>query len=240
MSGGVTDGESLSGLPAIGATLVSARSYEEYVAMFGLDETDLSATILDCPGGAASFCAEAQARGIAVTAVDPVYAADATWLREHAVDEAIRGNRHTAASLESFSWTFFTDIDDHLQRRTSAARSFGKHFGGRRTPYVAAALPSLPFRDRAFDLVLSSHFLFMYADRLDDHFHYLAAAEMLRVARREVRIFPLVADPGTDTGPLLRSLRKRLSEASATCEMRPSRYEFQRGGDEILVISRDH
>jgi hypothetical protein len=227
----------MSALPAIGATLVSARSFDEYIAMFDLDAADLGRTILDCPGGAASFCAEARARGIAVTATDPVYAAAPRWLRQHAVDEAIRGNRHTAASVESFAWTFFTDIDDHLRKRTAAARSFGEHFGVSPAPYVAAALPSLPFRDQSFDLVLSSHFLFMYADRLDDDFHFQAAAEMLRVARREVRIFPLVADPGTDTSSLLQSLRRRLTDAGAKCEVRPSRYEFQLGGDKILVIS---
>lgn len=99
---------SLSGLPAIGPTLVSARSFEEYLAMFNLDDADLTGRVLDCPGGAASFAAEAGARGVDVLAVDPVYAADHTWLGEHGKSEALRGNRHTASCLDAFSWTFFT------------------------------------------------------------------------------------------------------------------------------------
>ena len=35
---------------------------------------------------------------------------------------------------------------------------------------MTAALPDLPFPDDAFDLVLSSHLLFTYADRLDADF----------------------------------------------------------------------
>jgi len=90
-----------SGLPAIVPTLVSARSFEEYLAMFNLDDADLTGRVLDCPGGAASFAAEAGARGVDVLAVDPVYAADHAWLGEHGKSEALRGNRHTAVALAS-------------------------------------------------------------------------------------------------------------------------------------------
>jgi hypothetical protein len=234
----VSTGRNPSGLPNIGRTLVSARSLDEYVAMFALSPSDLAGSILDCPGGAASFTAEARQAGIAVTAVDPVYAADSDWLAQHAVDEAVRGNHHTGASIDSFVWTFFTDISDHLHKRTAAARAFGQDLITESASYVAGELPRLPFRDRAFDLVLSSHLLFMYADRLDEDFHCAAAVEMTRVARHEVRIFPLISDAGSDTTRLVEAVRRSVEGAGCSTDVRPSAYEFQRGGTAMLIIAR--
>lgn len=233
----MSDERNPSGLPAIGRTLVSARSFDEYVAMFALTDSDLRSHILDCPGGAASFAAEARAAGMTVTAVDPVYAAPAAWLAPHALAEAVRGNRHTGTSVDSFAWTFFTDITDHLNRRTTAARLFGEDLATSPSTYVAGALPRLPFRDAAFDLVLSSHLLFMYADRLDEEFHVAAALEMARVARREVRIFPLISEAGTDTTVLVEAIRRAASEQHRATAIRPSPYEFQKGGNEMLTIA---
>lgn len=225
-----------SGLPNIGRTLVSARSFDEYVAMFALTRQDLSGSILDCPGGAASFAAEANRRGSSVVAVDPVYAASADWLAPHAVEEAIRGNRHTGSSIDSFVWGFFADIADHLDKRTAAARVFGADFARSASTYLAAGLPRLPFRSGSFDLVLSSHLLFLYADRLDEVFHVAAACEMARVARREARIFPLISDTGIDTAPLLDAVRSAVEDLGCTTTIRSSPYEFQKGGNEMLVI----
>ena len=58
--------------------------------------------------------------------------------------------------------------------------------------YVPVTLPSLPFKDDEFDLILSAHFLFMYADRLDYPFHLSTVKELLRVSKEEIRIFPLL------------------------------------------------
>jgi SAM-dependent methyltransferase len=233
----VSAGRNPSGLPDIGRTLVSARSFDEYVAMFALTDEDLAGSILDCPGGAASFAAEAHELGASVVAVDPVYAAPSDWLAEHAAEEAVRGNRHTGSSIDSFVWTFFTDITDHLNRRTTAAAIFGRDLAARPWTYVAGSLPRLPFRDDSFDLVLSSHLLFMYADRLDEDFHVAAACEMARVARREVRVFPLISDAGNDTTELVEAVRSGVMGRGYTTEVRRSLYEFQKGGDKILIIA---
>lgn len=232
----MAQGRNPSGLPNIGRTLVSARSFDEYVAMFGLTEADLAGSILDCPGGAASFAADARSHGSSVVAVDPIYAAPADWLAPHAVEEAVRGNRHTGSAVDSFVWTFFTDLADHLDRRTAAARKFGQDLAANPSTYVAGSLPHLPFRDASFDLVLSSHLLFLYDDRLDAAFHVAAACALARVARRELRIFPLISDAGRDTGPLVGAVRDAVTARGYTTAIRPSTYEFQKGGNEMLVI----
>ena len=55
--------------------------------------------------------------------------------------------------------------------------------------YLPAVLPELSFNKDQFDLTLSAHFLFTYADRLNFDFHVRTLLEMLRVTRHEVRIF---------------------------------------------------
>ncbi|MEU6829455.1 hypothetical protein ABZ894_12495 [Nocardia beijingensis] len=55
-----------------GGYLLTGRSLREYCAMFSLGDDDLRGDILDCPGGAASFAAEAAGFGARVVAVDPV------------------------------------------------------------------------------------------------------------------------------------------------------------------------
>lgn len=85
--------------------------------------------------------------------------------------------------------------------------------------------------------MLSSHLLFMYADRLDEAFHVAAALEMARVARREVRIFPLISEAGTDTTALVDAIRRAAAAQGYATAIRPAPYEFQKGGNEMLTIS---
>jgi hypothetical protein len=217
-----------SGLPNIGRTLVSARSFDEYIAMFALTDADLAGSILDCPGGAASFTAEARAAGQSVTAVDPVYAADPEWLAAHAVEDAVRGNRHTGSSVESFVWTFFADIDDHLQKRTRSAQLFGADLP------AALAIRRVLIRPRP-ELASALH----VCRPTRPAFHIAAAKEMARVAAHEVRIFPLIADEGVDTARLVEAVRGALLDADYPTSIRPAPYEFQRGGNEMLVIDAD-
>jgi hypothetical protein len=98
---------------------------------------------------------------------------------------------------------------------------------------VPAALPRLPFRRGRFDLVLSSHFLFTYADRLDLEFHRAALRELHRVARREVRVFPLLEQGGRPVPALLAEL---LGTLDIPHRFQRVGYEFQRGGNEMLVL----
>ena len=71
----------------VGDYLISARSFDEYKAMFSLTENDLGGNVLDCPGGASSFTAQARELGARATAVDPVYAMSTSILLRLAMDE---------------------------------------------------------------------------------------------------------------------------------------------------------
>lgn len=221
----------------IGAVLVSARSLAEYRAMFALSDATLRRRLLDCPGGAASLTAEVNAARGDATACDPAYAyTSADELAEHAQAETDRGNRYVRAHPEQYRWSFFTDPDDHQRSRSAAVTRFTADRRAHPQRYVPGQLPSLPFIDNAFDLTLSSHLLFSYADRLDLSFHRNGILELMRVTRNELRIFPLVA-MGAVSYPHLGQLLGQLADHGITTQVTDVDYEFQAGGNQMLVCT---
>ena len=103
--------------------------------------------------------------------------------------------------------------------------------------YVAGALPDLPLASDSADLVLCSHLLFTYADRLDMADHVDAIVEMARVAP-EVRIYPLVDHAGNPLPELVRSVIARLKKSRLTCEIEPVIQPFQLAATTRLVVRR--
>lgn len=178
----------------IGKVVITSRGFDEYRAMFALSAMDLNATILDCPGGASSATAEINAAGGRSMAVDPFYGRNLSVadLASFIQAETDRGNAYVRAHPDEYRWTFFSSPEHHHQSRSRAGRLFLHDYCANPSNYVEAALPRLPFSTHAFDLVLSSHLLFTYADRLSPDFHYQAINELMRVTRIELRIFPLV------------------------------------------------
>jgi hypothetical protein len=225
----------LRGAAEIGAYLVSSRSFEEYRAMFSLTDGDLRGRVLDCPGGGASFTAAVRARGSPAFAVDPVYATPPRELAERLSGELARGSAWAAANAERYVWHFYGTPADHARLRAGSAQAFVSDLLGSPGGYAAAALPRLPFRDGAFDLVLSSHLLFTYADRLSPSFHVTALRELARVGR-EVRVYPLVDQAGRGLPDLLRAVLDGLAAAGLHGELVDVGYEFQRGARSMLRI----
>ncbi|MFB6176267.1 MAG: hypothetical protein ABEI99_03820, partial [Halobaculum sp.] len=144
------------------------RTFTEYCQFFGLDPGALSdRTVLDCPGGAGGFTAGATARGADARAVDPVYGPDVSSVAE-------RGRRDVRRAMDAldgvgdlYNWDFYDDPEDLESYRWSALGRFLADYSTSPERYVPAALPSLPFPDDSFDLVLSAHLLFLYADEFD-------------------------------------------------------------------------
>ena len=222
----------------LGEVLVSARSFAEYAAMLDLSDADLAGRVLDCPGGAAGFTATALQQGIDATAVDPAYAggpAELAALAERAGQEAHRGHQHVLRDVEQYLWSFFTDPGDHLHQRLATTEVFAAGVAARPERYVPAALPHLPFADAAFDLTLCSHLLFAYDDRFDVAWHLAALVELARVAD-QVRVFPLLSHVDGARYPHLGELRAELARRGITSQVQQVAYEFQRGGDEMLVL----
>ena len=222
----------------IGAMLVSARSLAEYRAMFTLSGADLRRQLLDCPGGAASLTAEVNAAGGDAIACDPLYSRSNTEvLATRAQADTDRGNRYVRDHPEQYRWSFFADSDDHQRSRGGALTRFRADWRVHPERYVPGELPCLPFADNAFDLVLSSHLLFSYADRLDLAFHQAAISELMRVTRDELRIFPLMA-MGAVSYPYLDQLLAQLAGQGIAAQVTGVDYEFQVGGNQMLRCTR--
>jgi SAM-dependent methyltransferase len=222
----------------LGEYLVSSRSFAEYEAVFGLSAADLAGRVLDCPGGGSSATAGLRARGADAVAVDPAYAVPLDELAARLAGELARGEAWTRSRADAYVWDWFGDVDVHTRSRRESARLFVADRRAHPERYVAAALPSLPFDDGAFDLVLSSHLLFTYADRLDRAAHLAALREMARVCRGEVRVYPLLDSTGARLDGLVDALVGDLAAVGLRADLRPTRYEFQRGARQLLVVRR--
>ena len=142
----------------------------------------------------------------------------------------------TRKNPDEFVWTAITSVEELGRVRMEAMRTFLDDFdvGKAEGRYVEGALPALPFTDKAFDLALCSHFLFLYTEQLGEDFHRAAITELCRVAR-EVRIFPLLALGGKPSPYVsLVSGQARAAGYDAVIERVP--YEFQRGGNEVMRV----
>ncbi|TWF81922.1 methyltransferase family protein [Pseudonocardia hierapolitana] len=213
--------------------LVTSRSAAEYHAMFDLTPDDLAGPILDCCAGGASFAAETGGR---VVAVDPAYALGPGELAVRVRTGLDEGDRMIERNADRFEWGWYGSPARRAEMRREAAELFLADLEGRPERYVAGALPDLPLASGAVDLVLCSHLLFTWADQLGEDWHRRALAELVRVARREVRIFPVVVQGTGDPVAFLDRLRAELDDVGCRSHLRDVPYRFQRGGDQMLLV----
>lgn len=214
------------------------RSLTEYIAMFDLKPEDLTGAILDCGGGPASFNAELTQQGHTVISCDPIYQFSADQISQRiqetypTIIEGVRANQ------DSYIWQNITSPEHLGEVRMSAMQQFLSDFpaGLVQGRYQIAELPELPFRDRQFDLALCSHLLFTYSQQLSVTFHIEAIAELCRVAQ-EARIFPLLNVSG-ELSPHLPIVLEQLRSQGYQTEICQVPYEFQKGGHQMLRISR--
>jgi hypothetical protein len=218
--------------------LISSRSFTEYLAMFGLDSTDLvGRTVVDVAAGGSDFVASASALGAKAVAVDAAYAVDADLLAAQLADNTGTGLSIVDHHPDRFTWQWYGDRATRDEMRRDAAQRFTIDRLSSPGHYLAGTLPRLPFRDAAADLVLSSHLLFTWSDVLDRDWHRDAIIELARIAA-QVRIFPLVVQGTGDPIAWLPDLYDELRDLGLVAEERQVAYEFQTGADQMLVVSR--
>ncbi|MFD8599971.1 class I SAM-dependent methyltransferase [Kitasatospora sp. NPDC059646] len=203
--------------PAAPPVLITSRPLDEYSAYFGLTRAELrrlDGPLLDCPGGAAAFAAEARDLGCRVVAVDPGYALGPRRLAELA-----------AAGRDTMAGAIRRDPARHLPRARHGRRRPDKYLrswdrarglfaadaAAHPGHYAAAALPRLPFADGSFALTLSSYLLFAYPALFTPADQFRALRELARVTAPdgEVRVFPLHDHVGSPC-PHLPELRAAL------------------------------
>ena len=215
------------------------RSFREYKEMFILSKDDIQdKKILGCGDGPSSFNTEAEYEGGEVISIDPLYAYSKKEIMQRIDEVADEVMSQVKNNMEKFVWKNIPDVDSLLHMRIEAMMEFLSDYeeGKEEGRYIDASLPTLPFEDKAFDLALSSHFLFLYSEHLDEAFHQAAIEEMLRVAN-EVRIFPLLTLTN-ERSPYIERIIELLEKEGCKAEIVQTGYEFQKGANEMLKITR--
>ena len=206
--------------------------------MFDLSEADLRLRILGCGDGPAEFNARLSERGGNVVSIDPIYEFDGVQIRNRISETYETVIDQLRKNQSDYVWNSISSVEDLGRIRMSAMNAFLSDYeaGKREGRYVHGELPLLPFDSDEFDIALSSHFLFLYSAHLSAEFHLHAVQEMLRVAR-EVRIFPLLTLDGKPS-PYLDTVTEHYTDHGFSITLKRVSYEFQRGGNEMLLIER--
>jgi len=214
------------------------RSYDEYMKMFDLSLDYLKNNkILDCASGASSFTAELLKKGYDVIATDVLYDIDPDVL-EAKCENDLSNVMQTLFGIEDmYVWNYFKTPGELIKHRKATYKAFINHYRNERgNKYIKSKLPKLPFKDDEFSLVLSSHFLFLYDDRLSYEFHEDSIQEVLRISK-EIRIFPLIGLNGKKSlfvDKIIGNLINKVNDI----EIMKVPYEFMRGGNEMIKIKK--
>jgi hypothetical protein len=211
------------------------RNYDEYIRMFDLSESELKLKILGCGDGPASFNYECNKRGGNVVSTDPIYNLTKAVIQERITETYHNVLNQTEKNKDKFRWDIIKSPDELGKTRMKAMEIFLEDYeqGKIDKKYIPASLPDLPFTENEFDISLCSHFLFLYTDNLSYNFHVDAIKEMLRVSK-EVRIFPLL-DVNANKSPYVQRILSDFKENEIT--IKRVDYEFQIGGNELLIIN---
>jgi SAM-dependent methyltransferase len=214
------------------------RSYDEYIRFFDLSAHDLNRQIIGCADGPASFNSELTARGGSIVSCDPLYRLSGDEIRTRIQQCYPEIREQVEKNKELFIWESVSSPEELGKWRRSAMKLFLADYetGRREGRYCAACLPHLPFSDDSFDLAICSHLLFYYSGTLTESFHRAAIREMMRVAP-ETRIFPLV-DLNGRVSRYRDTIVMDLKKNGFKVEIRTVPYEFIRGGNQAMIISR--
>ena len=213
------------------------RNIDEYREMFLLTDSDMKKRIAGFGDGPASFNRQATENGCHVTSFDPIYGFSRQQLEGRISEVKDIVMQQMAENSENYVWDKIRSLDELERVRMSAMKMFLEDYeqGKKEGRYICHELPDrLPFSDDSFDIGLSSHFLLMYTS-LGYDFHIKAISEMLRVCR-QVRIFPL-CDLDSNDSEMIQKVIAYFSQSYDT-QIKQTNYQFQKGADRLLIISR--
>lgn len=213
------------------------RSLEEYIKIFKLTDSDLNSRIISFGDGPASFNSEMIKLDKMVVSLDPIYQFTKAELKQRIDETKETVIEQMRANQGNFVWKNIKNIDELEQIRMGAMANFIDDFeiGKEQQRYIYHELPTqTKYNSQEFDLGLSSHFLILYS-QLELDFHIQSISEMLRICK-EIRIFPILNLNATKSEVLEDIIAHFNSDFIVTIES--SDYEFQKNGNEMLVIKR--
>ncbi|QFR48766.1 SAM-dependent methyltransferase [Sulfurimonas lithotrophica] len=213
------------------------RNLKEYKEMFLLNEENITSNILGCGDGPSSFNYELTKQNGNVISIDPIYQFSQKKIRQR-IDEtsSIIINQLTE-NKDDFVWRNISCVDELIEIRLNAMNNFLKDYeiGKSENRYIFEELPKLSFNDNSFDLVLCSHFLFLYSEHFNLQFHIDSILEMIRVSKNEVRIFPIL-NLKNEKSIHLKDVLEVLENKGYKFKIVKTNYEFQKCADEMLRI----
>ncbi|QIW10778.1 SAM-dependent methyltransferase [Francisella sp. LA112445] len=215
------------------------RSLEEYKQMFLLSENDLKSKILGCGDGPSSFNYEATSLGGNITSIDPTYKFSEKDIKQRIIETSNEVMEQLRINKDKYVWKNIESIDALYDIRMKSMDNFLRDYerGKSEGRYIYNTLPDLSsFADKSFDIVLCSHFLFLYSEQLDLDFHIKSILEMCRLAKSEVKIFPIL-DLESNRSKHLDKVLEVLDKNNYKYSIEKSSYEFQRNANQMLRIS---
>lgn len=213
------------------------RNFQEYKDMFLLSKDDMHFKILGCGDGPSSFNFEATKQHVDITSIDPIYQFTKDDIQQRIDETSSVISEQIQQNQKDFIWKSIKSVDELINIRLTAMKDFIDDYedGKKQNRYIHNELPKLSFEDDSFDLVLSSHFLFLYSEHFDLKFHIDSILEMCRVAKKEVRIFPLF-NLKNERSEHLEPILKLLNDKGFETKIVKTNYEFQKGASEMLSI----
>jgi hypothetical protein len=212
------------------------RSFDEYQEIFSLTNVDLNKSILGCGDGPASFNAELTKRGGNVVSVDPTYEFTAEELQSRIAQVYDEIMPQMLINKDRYVWESIPSVEALGKIRMRAMNEFIADFevGKKSGRYFHDSLPSLPFKEKEFDLALCSHYLFLYSEHVNLEQHIASVKELSRVAR-EIRIYPLLSLDGV-ISKHLNDVILALTDMGLNCSLVGVEYQFQKGATQMLVV----
>lgn len=212
------------------------RNLNEYIKFFNLTDIDLNKRILSVADGPASVNAELTKLGKHYISYDPIYQFSKKDIKKRIDDTADLIKIELIENKDNFVWKEYENPDKLFNKRLKTMGFFLNDLenGLEQQRYIVGELPKLPFKQNKFDLVLCSHFLFLYTEQFNLENHILSITEMLRVGK-EIRIFPLL-DLDAKKSTYLNKVIDQFCDEGYKCKTIDVPYEFQIGGNEMLSI----
>ncbi|MNR02762.1 Methyltransferase domain protein [compost metagenome] len=163
-------------------------------------------------------------------------------IEEHGRQEIELVAAKMAKLTDVYDWTFYGSVEQHRAGRLEALQRFIDDYSSSEgaARYHTASLPSLPFQAESFDLVMCSHFLFLYEEQFDYAFHLSALRELLRVCKRggEVRVYPLL-NFRTVEYTRLQDLIVEIEKEGFSVQRREASLPFLPNSHQFLSIKKD-
>ncbi len=210
------------------------RTFEEYLKMFALTLADIEGrSVLDCPSGPGWLCRGGQKKGTECHRIRPDVSPIASGLRRIAMGD-IESTKEKIANDPNFPKANLETY--HHEKRKAWSSSFQDYSEGvKQGRYVPASLPSLPFADGQFDLVLSGTPPFCYASQKMVAFGpghpwiwsstAMPSKNCFAFAKPNLRLYPIAAmNSSTEWNPIARTLAREFADQGFRIETKASSF----------------